>query len=69
AAWAVGFFIGIMPSLHFMPAAWRSADNVAVLYSFFAGFIIYGVLAKLGLRTSLAQEAETLVATAPSAVG
>ncbi len=57
AAWAVGFFIGIMPSLHFMPAGWRAADSPAVLYSFIAGFIVYAVLAKLGARPALVEEA------------
>ncbi|MGH9535323.1 MAG: cytosine permease, partial [Terriglobales bacterium] len=56
AAWAVGFFIGIMPSLHFMPAAWRAADSPAVLYSFIAGLIVYTVLAKLGARPALTEE-------------
>lgn len=49
AAWAVGFFIGILP---FLPI---SADvkpyiQPAAVYSFIAGFVIYYVLAKAGLQ-------------------
>ena len=46
-AWAVGFVVGILPFL--LPA---QAANVqpAVLYSFLTGFVVYAVLAKMGLQ-------------------
>lgn len=49
AAWAVGFAIGILPNLPVSPELKTSAQP-AVLYSFIAGFVIYALLAKLGLE-------------------
>jgi cytosine permease len=48
-AWAVGFIIGILP---FLPIRQDVKDYLqpAALYSFFAGFIVYFVLAKAGLQ-------------------
>ncbi|PYT26248.1 MAG: cytosine permease [Acidobacteria bacterium] len=48
-AWAIGFVIGILPNLPVSPAL-KAHAQPAVLYSFFAGFIIYAVLAKAGLE-------------------
>ncbi len=50
-AWAVGFIIGILP-LPFMPFSdgLKSAVQPAVVYSFFAGFLVYFLLAKAGLE-------------------
>jgi cytosine permease len=52
-AWAVGFLIGIPDHLPGLPPAWVEADNPAVLYSFFVGFVVYWTLAKLGLQPPL----------------
>jgi cytosine permease len=49
-AWIVGFLIGIPERLPGIPAAWVKADNPSELYAFAAGFLIYIVLARLGLR-------------------
>jgi len=43
-----------------LPASWVKADNPSVLYSLVVGFIVYLVLARLGLRPPLAmREART----------
>lgn len=46
-AWAIGFFIGIVPLIP-VPASWKAVDQIAPLYSMIAGFIVYIVIAKLG---------------------
>jgi cytosine permease len=48
AAWAVGFLVGILPKLP-VPDALKAEP--AVLYSFFAGFIVYFLLAKAGMES------------------
>jgi cytosine permease len=48
-AWAVGFFIGILPFLP-LPASIQPYTQPAVLYSFIAGFVVYSALAKAGLQ-------------------
>jgi cytosine permease len=48
-AWAIGFIIGILPFLPISPETKPYAQPAAV-YSFIAGFIVYAVLAKLGLQ-------------------
>ena len=52
-AWTIGFLVGIPDHIYGLPAAWISADNPAVLYSFAVGFIVYVLLAKLGLRSAV----------------
>lgn len=48
-AWAIGFFVGILP---FLPVSQQlqECSQPAVVYSFLAGLIVYAVLAKLGLE-------------------
>jgi cytosine permease len=48
-AWAVGFFIGILP---FLPISENAKLYVqpAAVYSFIAGFVVYAILAKAGLQ-------------------
>jgi cytosine permease len=48
AAWAVGFLVGILPKL---PVPDALKVEPAVLFSFFAGFIVYYVLAKAGMES------------------
>jgi cytosine permease len=48
-AWAIGFIIGILPNLR-VPAEIKMYGQPAVLYGFFAGFLVYAVLAKAGLE-------------------
>jgi cytosine permease len=48
AAWAVGFLVGILPKLP-VPDALKAEP--AVLFSFFAGFIVYYALAKAGMES------------------
>jgi cytosine permease len=57
-AWAVGFLVGILPSLPVSPAL-KTYAQPAVVYSFVAGFLVYAILAKAGLepRTIPLQEA------------
>lgn len=67
-AWAVGFLVGIPDHIYGLPAAWVKADNPAVLYSFGAGFIVYFVLAKAGLRSSVINRSEDVAARVPRVV-
>lgn len=49
-AWAVGFIVGILDHIPGVPASWVHADRPAVLLSFIVGFLIYFLLAKVGLQ-------------------
>jgi cytosine permease len=49
-AWAAGFVVGILDKIPGVPAAWVKADNPEVLFSFIAGFAVYFLLGKAGLR-------------------
>ena len=42
--------VGILDKIPGVPAAWVKADNPEVLFSFIAGFVVYFLLAKAGLR-------------------
>ena len=55
-AWAVGFFIGIVP-LSFVPAPafMKAHSQPAALYSFIAGFLVYWLAAKLGAQPALVE--------------
>jgi cytosine permease len=48
-AWAVGFIIGILP---FLPISEQTKPYLqpAAVYSFIAGFVVYWILAKIGLQ-------------------
>lgn len=48
AAWAMGFIVGILPFI--LPAGQAGNAQPAVLYSFITGFVVYAVLAKIGLE-------------------
>jgi cytosine permease len=48
-AWAVGFFVGILPFLPISPTLMPYLQPAAV-YSFVAGFVVYMILAKAGLQ-------------------
>jgi len=48
-AWAIGFVIGILPFLPIAEAT-KAYLQPAAVYSFLAGFIVYVVLAKVGLQ-------------------
>jgi cytosine permease len=50
-AWALGFFVGILPFLPVSPEI-KTLAQPAVVYSFITGFIAYIVLAKAGLQPS-----------------
>lgn len=47
-AWAIGFGVGILPFV--LPAGQAASAQPAVLYSFVTGFLVYAVLAKVGLQ-------------------
>jgi cytosine permease len=51
-AWAVGFVVGILPSL--VPADIKPYVQPAPLYSFVAGALVYTILAKAGLEPKAA---------------
>jgi cytosine permease len=55
-AWALGFVVGILPFLPVSDSI-RSAAQPAVVYSFLTGFVVYAVLAKLGLEPAPVAEA------------
>jgi cytosine permease len=48
-AWALGFLVGILP---FLPVSEeiRSVAQPAVVYSYITGFVVYALLAKMGLE-------------------
>ncbi len=48
-AWALGFFVGILPFLPISDSL-KSALQPAVVYSFVTGFVVYALLAKMGLE-------------------
>jgi len=48
-AWALGFFVGILPFLPLAPET-KTMVQPAVVYSFITGFAVYWLLAKLGLE-------------------
>ena len=48
-AWAIGFLIGIVPFLPISEAT-KAFFQPAAVYSFVAGFLVYAILAKLGLQ-------------------
>ncbi len=50
-AWALGFLVGILPSLS---ESLARVAQPAVLYSFVVGFVVYYILAKLGLEPKTA---------------
>jgi len=49
-AWAVGFLIGILPFLPISEGA-KPYLQPAAVYSFVGGFVVYAILAKLGLQS------------------
>lgn len=48
-AWASGFVIGILPFLP-IPQVTKPYVQPAAVYSFIAGFVVYAIMAKLGLQ-------------------
>jgi cytosine permease len=54
-AWAVGFVVGILPFLP-VPDSVKSAGQPAVVYSLITGFVVYWVLAKMGLEAPVVAE-------------
>jgi cytosine permease len=49
-AWVIGFLVGIPDQIPGLPAGLVKADNPSELYAFACGFVIYYVLAKVGMR-------------------
>jgi cytosine permease len=62
-AWALGFFVGILPFLPVSDAV-KTAAQPAVVYSLLTGFIAYIVLAKLGLEPKTVPMAQVRQKTA-----
>jgi cytosine permease len=50
-AWGLGFLVGILPFLPVSDAV-KNAAQPAVVYSFITGFVVYALLAKLGLESA-----------------
>jgi cytosine permease len=48
-AWALGFLVGILPFLPVSPEL-KSMAQPAVVYSFITGFVVYALLAKMGMK-------------------
>jgi cytosine permease len=61
-AWAAGFLVGIPDHLPGLPASWVKADNPSVLFSFAVSFLVYLVLAKLGLEPPPVEESTHRIA-------
>ncbi len=49
-AWVLGFAVGMPEHIPGLPASWVKADNPSELYAFATGFLVYLILAKLGVR-------------------
>jgi len=54
-AWVIGFLVGMPEHIPGLPAALVKADNPSELYAFACGFLVYIILAKLGLRPPLVE--------------
>lgn len=54
-AWALGFLVGILPFLPVSDAV-KSAAQPAVVYSFVTGFLVYVLLAKMGMQPAPVSE-------------
>jgi cytosine permease len=52
-AWAIGFVIGILPFLPIVADQAKPYLQPAAVYSFLAGFLVYFILAKLGLQSKV----------------
>jgi|UPI0004790DFF cytosine permease len=59
-AWLIGFLVGIPEHIPGLPPLLLKADNPSGLYSFFVGFIIYLVLARVGLRPPVVETANNI---------
>jgi cytosine permease len=53
-AWAIGFFVGILPFLD-LPESVKAYSQPAVVYSFVVGFVLYLVLAKAGFQPDVVE--------------
>jgi cytosine permease len=62
-AWALGFFVGILPFLPVSPEV-KAMAQPAVLYSFVTGFVMYVVLARAGLQPAPAPMPQSKTVTA-----
>jgi cytosine permease len=63
-AWALGFFVGIIPFLPFSDEI-KSAAQPAVVYSYITGFVVYALLAKMGLEPKRVAMGDGSVRTTP----
>jgi cytosine permease len=59
-AWLIGFLVGIPEHIPGLPPALIKADNPSGLYSFFVGFIIYLLLARVGFRSPVVETANNI---------
>ena len=57
-AWAIGFVIGILPFLP-IPEETKPYLQPAAVYSFVAGFLVYLILAKVGLQSKVVPDRTT----------
>lgn len=51
-AWAVGFFVGVMPNLHAQVNAAIPDVPAAPIAAYIVGFVVYAVCFKIGLKTA-----------------
>ena len=61
-SWAIGFLLGVLPQIPGVPAGLIALDRPAPLVSFVAGFVLYWVLAKAGLRPAVVPASQLAVA-------
>jgi cytosine permease len=53
-SWAIGFIVGILPFLPISPEI-KPYLQPAAVYSFVVGFVVYVILAKVGLQANAAK--------------
>ena len=59
AAWAFGFLVGILPFLPVSDAV-KAYSQPAVVYSYITGFVVYAILAKMGMEPAVVPMSDKL---------
>lgn len=59
-SWALGFLLGVLPQIPGVPDSLVALDRPAPLVSFVAGFVVYWLLAKAGLRPAVVSESQRM---------
>jgi len=62
-SWAIGFLLGVLPQIPGVSPSLVQLDRPAPLTSFIAGFVVYWLLGKAGLRPAAVPQSELARAT------